>query len=437
MYFVAGKMGNFELRLYNPFEKKITLFFFCFLVFFIGDCARIAPPVPLRGDYLAPGEEVIPSFLISGTFISNRDSVGVQKYDESSWIDLQFKGEIDTNSTGIRGIDMKGKEIPFIREWNVSKDRTTLVLKPRERLSYNTCYILKISGTEVYKLNGEYVDFDGDGITGEVIDDDFIFPFVTVKADNSKGDWSCILQDSIPPFVVPRVFFLIGEKTTPYVWTDVNMALYIYDYTWESGDTSIVVRAVNGNTLRKDNFVIVEENSKKKVSFESVTYGNNPDSADFGRVVIAPSGNFNPESWYILRVFGGISDIYGNKLGEDNSVVFEKKFRTFSCNHDSSECAKDTTAPVVLSWKNLGFSFEVEFSEMIDAGSVTKSAVYLSEAKGDLYVRNECGRTFVRFTTLKRISVSGHTAFVTEAVRDLAGNKIKEVVSNYFEKEID
>ncbi len=437
MYFVAGKMRNFELRVYNPFVKKLILLFFCFLVFLIGDCAKIAPPVPLRGDYPGSQAEAIPLFLISGTVISNRDSVGVQKYDESSWVGLQFKGEIDTTSVGVKVIDKNGNRIPFVSEWSVSKDKTALVLKPSERLNYNTCYILKVSGTEIRKLNGEYVDFDEDGITGEVIDDDFVFPFVTVKADDSKGDWSGIQEDNIPPFVVPMVFFLTGEKTTPYVWTDVNIALYIYDYTWELADTSIVIRAVNSNTVKKDKFVIIEENSREKVSLKSVTYCNNPDSADFGRVVVAPSGKLKPESWYILRVFGGISDIYGNKLGRDNSVVFEKKFRTFFCNHDSTECVKDTTAPVVLSWKNLGSSFEIEFSEMIDARSVTGSSVYLSEAKGDLSTRNECGRTFVRYTTLKRISISGHTGFVTEEVRDLSGNKIKKVVSNYFEKEID
>jgi hypothetical protein len=428
-----------ELKNKGLQKRRIAQIMFLFFIagFFLSDCAVVAPPLPLREDYPGSQAEAIPPFLIRGTVISSRDSVGVQKYDESSWISLQFKGEIDTTSTGIRVIDMKGKEIPFISEWTVFKDKTALVLKPSERLNYNTCYILKFSGTEIHKLNGESVDFDGDGITGEVIDDDLVFPFVTVKADNSKVDWSGILQDSIPPFVVPEVFFLIGEKKTPYVWTDVNIALYIYDYTWKLADTSIVVRAVNSNTVKKDNFVIVEESSKKKVSLKSVTYGDNPDSADFGRVVIVPSGNLKPESWYILRVLGGISDSYGNKLGMNDAVVFEKKFRTFFCNHDSTECVKDTTAPVVLSWKNLGSSFEVEFSEMIDAKSVNKSSVYLSEAKGDLYIRNECGRTFVRFTTLKRISISGHTGFVTEGVKDLVGNKIKEVVSNYFEKEID
>jgi hypothetical protein len=437
MYFVAGKMRKFEIRLYNLFEKKIILLFFCFLEFIIVNCAKIAPPVPLRGDYSAPGEEVIPLFLISGNIISNRDSVGVQKYDESSWISLQFKGEIDTTSIGIKVIDINGNKIPFIREWSVYKDITILVLKPLERLSYNTGYILKVSGTEIYRVNGKYVDFDGDKIAGEVIDDDFVFPFVTVKTDDSKGDWSFVSKDQIPPFVAPVVFFLAGEKATPYIWTDANIALYIYDYTWELADTSIIVGAVDSSTVKKNNFEIIDKNSKEKIPLESVTYAGNPGTPNFGRVIIDPSFDLKPDRWYLLRVLGGISDMYDNKLGRDDSAVFEKKFRTFFCNHDSTECVKDTTSPVVLNWRNLGPSFEVGFSELIDAASVTDSSVYLSEARGELSVRNECGQTFVRFTTLKRISVSGHTGFVTEGVKDLAGNKIKEVVSNYFEKEID
>jgi transcription elongation factor Elf1 len=437
MYFVAGKMRKFEIRLYNLFEKKFILLFFCFLIFLIGNCANIVPPVPLREGYSAPGEEVIPSLLVSGNIISNRDSVGVQKYDESSWISLQFKGEIDTTSIGIKVVDINGNRIPFIREWDTSKDKTKLILKPLDRLSYNTGYILKTSGTEIYKLNGEYFDLNGDKIVGEVIDDDFVFPFVTVKTDNSKGDWSFVSEDKIPPFVTPMVFFLAGEKPTPYVWTDANIALYIYDYTWELADTSIIVVAVDSATVKNNNFEIAEKDSKEKIPLKSVTYVSSPEAPDFGRVIIDPFSELKPDRWYFLRVRGGVSDIYGNKLGRDDSVVFEKKFKTFFCNHDSSECVKDTTAPVVLNWRNLGPSFEVEFSELIDAASVTDSAVYLSEARGELFVRNDCGQTFVRFTTSKRISVSGHTAFVTEAVKDLAGNKVKEVVSNYFEKRID
>ncbi len=436
MYFVAEKMRTFKLFDYNPFEKNFIFLFLCIFVFFVLDCAKIGPPVPLRKDYTEAEEKEIPSVLIYGTIVENQDSVGVQKYDEASWINLQFMGEIDTTSRGIRVIDVAGNEVPFIREWDVYEDRTFLVLKPGERLDYNTVYVLNIYGTEVYKLDGGYVDFDVDGVGGEAVDDDFVFSFVTLKSDNSKGEWPVIIEDKFPPFVVSSLKFLINEKSTDYLWTDVNIALEIYDHTWQTADTSVIVGKVDAATLSKDDFKIVEEKSGKEITLRSITYIDDLTDADFGRVIIDPTDNLKPQSWYILRVLGGISDMSGNKLGKDDSVVFEEKFRTFTCNHDSTECILDTIPPVILNWKNLGPSFEVAFSELIDIASVTDSSVYIPEVEGDLSIRNEYGQTFVRFATLKRGSVSGYTGFVTEEVRDLAGNKIKEV-SYYFERKID
>lgn len=429
-------MKNFKLRVYNTFKKIFTLFCFSILVFFLGDCAKIAAPSPLREDYTETGEEIVSNISISGTIIENRDSVGVQKFDKASWINVEFKGEIDTTSGGIRVMNVAGKEIPFIREWDISTEKTKLVLKPLERLNYNTVYMLKISGAEIYELKGEHLDINRNGVGGEAIADDFVFPFVTFKNDNSKGDWQDAAVDKIPPFVTPSLDFLIEGKPTDYGWTDVDIALNIYDYTWEVADTSIIIAAVDAVTLDKNKFKIVEENSKKELGIKDIDYINDKDSANFGRILIDPTGNLKPESFYILRVLGGISDSSGNKLGTVGSVVFEKKFKTFSCNHDSTECARDTTAPVVLNWRNLGPSFEISFSELIDFESLTASSVYIPNIEGELSLRNECGQSFVRFTTLRRQSIVGHTAFVSGEVKDLAGNKVKEV-THYFERKTD
>ncbi len=416
---------------------KDKVFIFLFLLFFVSDCAKIAPPTPLRADYSElERREVISNVSVSGTVVKKQDSVGVQKFDEASWINLQFEVEIDTTSGGVKVIDAAGREIPFTREWNVSPEVTKLVLKPAERLNYNTVYALKISGIEIYKLNGEYADINRNGVGGELGDDDFVFPFVTFKNDNSKGDWQGVGLDEIPPFLAPSLKFLIEGQPTDYGWTDADIALAIYDYTWETADTSIIVASVDTATLDKDKFKIVEESTKKEVLIKGINYISNPDTADFGRVVIEPLGNLEPESYYILKIMGGISDFSGNKLGREDSVVFEKRFKTFSCNHDSSECARDTTAPVVTNWRNLGPSFEISFSELINPESVTDSSIYVSELKGKLYLRNEGGQTLVRFTTTRRRSIFGYTAFVTEKVEDMAGNKAKEV-SYYFERKID
>jgi len=422
-------MENFELSKYNIYKRK--LFLSIIMVFSIC-CAKIAPPVPLNESYEKLGEEATPPVFTYGSIAENRDSVGVQKYDKAAWINLQFKGEIDTASGGIKVIDVKGDEVDFIKEWNVSKDGTYLVLKPAERLDYNTIYVLQISGTKVREVKGDYVDFNQDGVAGQTIADDFIFPFVTFKADNSSGDWSTIDKDRFPPFIIPSLGFLVKKKIGDYIWTDANLALNIYDYTWKNADTSVVVRAVDSASIEVNDFKIIEENVGKEIAIKGVSYIDDAENPVFGRVMIEPVEDFKPQTWYVLSVLGDISDDEGNRLGKSGSVVFETRFKTFNCNSDSSECIDDTASPEVVKWENLGVSFEVSFSEIIDSESINDSSIYIPKVEGELSLRNDCGQTFVRFTTSKRISLSGYTVFVTGEIRDLAGNKIKEV-SHYFE----
>jgi len=422
-------MDNFELSKFNTYKRK--LFLSIGMVFFIC-CAKIAPPVPLSESYEKLGEEATPPVLTYGSIAKNRDSVGVQKYDKASWINLQFKGEIDTTSEGIKIIDIEGDEVDFIKEWNVFKDKTYLVLKPAERLDFNTIYILQISGASVREVKGDYVDFNKNGKNGEAIADDFIFPFVTFNADNSSGDWLTIDKDRFPPFIIPSLKFLVKKKIGDYIWTNANIALNIYDYTWKSADTSVVVRAVDSASIGVNDFKIIEENAGKEITIKGVSYVNDIKNPVFGRVIIETGENFRPQTWYLLSVLGDISDDEGNRLGKSGSVVFETRFKTFNCNSDSSECIDDTASPEVVKWENLGVSFEVSFSEIIDSESINDSSIYIPKVEGELYLRNECGQTFMRFTTSKRISLSGYTVFVTGEIRDLAGNKIKEV-SHYFE----
>lgn len=403
------------------------------ILLFVLECAKIAPPTPLSSNYSEPGRPVVPVVAVTGNVIENSDSVGVQKFDESSWISLHFKGEIDSTSGGVEVFDAAGKEISYEKEWDISEEATLLVLKPGERLDYNSAYILKVSGKEMRKINGGYLDIDEDGKEREALDDEMVLPFVTFKNDNSKGDWTGIDEDKIPPFVDPSLSFLIEGKSTGYVWTDANIALSIYDYAWDISDTSITVAAVDSATVNTNNFKIVEENGGKEAIIEEIDYTDNPDSLYFGRVLIKLAGNLEPESFYVLKVFGGIADSSGNKIGEESSVVFEEKFKTFSCNHDSSECVSDTTAPSVLDWKNLGTVFEVSFSELIAPESVTDSSLYVPRVEGELFLRNERGQTSARFVSSRRVSFFGREAFITDEIRDIAGNKIKEV-EHYFER---
>lgn len=434
MYFVNAKMKASVISNSCSVKNKSLILFLGLAVFFVTDCAKIAAPSPLRADYTETGEEITSNISVSGTIIENRDSVGVQKFDEASWIKLQFRGEIDTTSEGISVMDIAGEEVSYIREWDVSEDVTELVLKPQERLNYNSIYILKISGVDMYNLKGEHVDINRNGIRGELRDDDFVFAFVTFKSDNSNGDWHDIAEDKIPPFVVPTVRFLAEEKPTDYIWTDADIALYIYDYTWEEADTSIKVGVLDTATVDEHKFEIVEEKSKQPVSIGNIEYIADPDTAYFGRVVIDPANNLKPGAFYTLKVRGGIADSSGNKLGTEDSVVFEKKFKTFFCNYDSSECVSDTVSPVVLNLENIGSYFEASFSELIDPETVSDSSVYIPDVEGDLYLRNEGGQTFVRFIASGRLSLFGYTVHITEEVADIAGNNIKEEVIHYFER---
>ena len=422
-------MDNVKLSKY--INCKIKLFPSVIMILLIY-CAKIGPPVPLNESYEKLAEKATPPVFAYGSIAENRDSIGVQKYDESSWINLQFKGEIDTFSGGIEVFDFKGEEVNYVKEWEVTKDKTYLFLKPSERLNYNTVYVLRISGSKLREVKGGYLDLNGNGKAGEFIVDDFVFPFVTFQADNSSGDWSVIKEDELSPFIVPSLGFLIGVKVSDYIWTDANVALNIYDYKWKNADTSVVIVALDSASVGKDDFEVVEQESGKEIFIKNVSYIDDDKNPVFGRVIIEPIENFKPQSWYIFRVFGNISDDSGNKLGESDSVVFEKRFRTFNCTSDSSECVEDTTSPKIVKWENFGVSFEVSFSEIMDAESINESSIYIPKVEGEFSIRNECGQTIVRFTTSKRVGVSGYTVFLSGEITDLAGNKLKEV-SYYFE----
>jgi hypothetical protein len=429
-------MKIFKTRKGYPVKNNCIFLFFLVAVFLVSGCAKIGDPSPLSTDYYGALGDAVSSLSVSGAVVKNRDSVGVQKFDESSWIRLPFMEEVDTSSGGIRVFNVVGEEVPFMKEWVFSGDGTILIMKPGERLNYNTVYILNVSGAEMYDLKGRHLDLNRDGVRGEVLADNFVFPFVTFKSDNSKGDWKDAVSDKIPPFVVPSLNFIIEGQCTDYVWTDVDIALNIYDYTWEAADTSITFRAVDAATLNKSKFKIIDEQSNKEVVIKDIEYIGDKNSENFGRVLIDPVDNLNPDSFYILKVLEGISDSNGNKLGTGNSVVFEKRFRTLFCNSDSTRCIEDKTAPVILNWRNIGPAFEISFSELIDPKSITDRSVYIEGVEGELSYRNECGQTFVRFITSRRISLFGYTAFVTGEIRDLSGNKVKES-SHYFARKVD
>ncbi|MEO0293062.1 MAG: hypothetical protein ABIN61_02430 [candidate division WOR-3 bacterium] len=391
-------------------------------------CAKIAPPIPLKmGEEVVLERTYIP--LPFGVITKNQDSVGVYKYDEASWLKLKFKEEIDTiNTTGIKILDFNGEEVPFSQEWVMFEDSSYLILKPKERLSYNAIYVLKIIGSEVFNIKGEYIDVDKDGIKGEPLDDNFAFPFLTVKKDNSKGEWPS-LEDKISPSISSRLFFFAEGAPSSIGWKDVELALYIYDYTWLK-ERTLILSVVDSNTIKKDKFKIVEENGEE-IPLKEIYYIVDPFSPFFGAVFIKPYF-LKAGKTYEVMVFGDISDLSGNKIGEKGSVVFKKKFKASNCNYKKTECEKDTIPPIVLSWKDLGYGFEVVFSEIIDSLSITKNSIYLEDDEGNLFFRNECGNTFVRFLSLKRKDISGKIGFVTEEIKDLSGNKLKERLSHYF-----
>ena len=81
-------------------------------VFLIIGCAKIADPSPLREDYLEASREALSNIA---AIVKNRDSVGVQKFDEVSWFYLPFRGEVDTTSGGIRVFNTIGREVPFVK----------------------------------------------------------------------------------------------------------------------------------------------------------------------------------------------------------------------------------------------------------------------------------------------------------------------------------
>ncbi|MCD6399182.1 Ig-like domain-containing protein [candidate division WOR-3 bacterium] len=410
--------------------KKIILTLVSLMVITIGCAKKDLSPVSPSTSVSTTDRNPLHVTDISGTIIDKPDSVGVDPSDEASWIYIHFDDVVNTASAGILVKKTNGDTISFSKEWSVSGGETDLILKPSSNLDYNTTYILWLIASEVSDQNGNLLDNDGDGKTGENPDDNIWKAFTTFKVDGSRGNWPSNPGDIVHPWRNSGVYFLIGGTTTSYIWTDVDVAVDIMDL-----DSNYALTGVDPNTINSNTVMIIEKNSGYKVPLESITYEGDTSASDFGRVLLKPQNDLKPATTYFLRLLGSIADKAGNKLDENNYIAYEGYFTTLACNHDSTVCAEDVTPPSVVAWHNLGSSFEVEFSERIDRNTITLSTIYLSYpgyGEGVLTVRDEDGHTIVKFTRGDGNSVSGYTAYVTGEIKDLAGNRKGGTSSHNF-----
>lgn len=400
--------------------NKIFLIF-TGLAFLITGCANqgITP--------LSPETDKIPSELssISRIFVYNKDSVSIYPSDKTSWLYIDFLGDIDTSTAGIIIERFDGLEVSYNKKWSTKGRKTELILKSQDTLEYNTAYLLKVISNKVVDINNNLIDKDNDGIGGESCDDDYFYTFTTLKSDGSSGDYAGNFKDIFHPFISGDIYFLNKDSIVKEIWTDVNIAINIYDLTLNKKDTSLVIRGVDTNTVSDSTIMIISRNDKEVKVRSIIDYESDTGERKFGRVVINPEGNLKPERSYILRILGSIKDEAGNKLREYNNIAFEKEFKTLSCNYDSSECL--VKAPFIVNWIYLSSSFEVEFSKRIDRNTINNNTIYLEEngirIDGDLSIRNVGGNSTVVFSRKDGKSISGTTAYVTSLISDLKGNK--------------
>ncbi len=392
---------------------------------------------------LSPDTEVLGSIGnpihlvdISGTPIGDRDSVTVYPDKEEGWIYIHFDGVVDTLTKGILVEKTDGIKVPYNKEWKVSGGKTDLTLKPRDTLDYNTTYILKIITSKVSDINGNLLDRDGDGVGGESPDDYYIYGFTTFKLNGSHGDYAVNMEDKFSPGIVPGMYFLIGDSVVSDAWTDVDVAIDIYDLTWDRRDGSVVIVGADKKTIDETTVTLVSIDKGEEVALSDVIYGDDTSAIDFGRITVKPAHNLKPNTAYIMRLLGSIADNKGNKLWRYDNIAFEGEFTTLACNHDSSECREVIIPFTVVTWTNLGSSFEVEFSGKIDRNTITKSTIYLEvggvRIGGILSVRDEGTHTIVRFSRVDGNSVSGTTAYVTFEISDLAGNRREKTETHAF-----
>ena len=377
---------------------------------------------------------------ITGQLMEEADSVGVDPEDEASWIYIHFEDVMDITSTGVKVEEADGDPVAYTMEWTVSGGQTDLLLKPEDNLDYNTTYYLRIIGAELSDIRGNLLDqdfdwfwwvFDPDGVGGETPDDDFGYAFATFKSDGSDGDDPVSLDDVYGPWVSSSIYFLLSGTPTGYIWTDVDIAIDIRNYSLRKSDTTWVVVGADESTIDATTAMLLETNSGEVVELSDVDYDDDTTSTEFSRLVLKPNANLKPGTTYTLRLLGAIADDVGIKLDEGNYVAYEEDFTTRCCTHDSSEIADDIEPPYVVGWYALNSHFEVEFSEILDPATITLSTVYLSGETGVLSVRTEAGHTFVRFTTSDGSSVSGW-AYATAELKDLAGNRKGSTSSHSF-----
>lgn len=416
---------------------KKTILIFIVVTLVLIWCAKTGiSPLSPEEDYKMSEEKPIHLRSISGTLIDHSDLVSIYPDDEASWIFICFDGAIDTSKTGIVVEETNGDEVQYDKEWNITSRETEFILKPADTLDYNTTYIIKVIASEVSDIKGNFLGKGDDNVGGERPDDYYIFAFTTFQSDGSPGDYAVNLEDIFHPWIASGIYFLIGDSLVLDIWTDVNVSIDIYDLNWNEADSSVVIVGADIKTIDETSVMLIFKDSGEEVGLSSVTYEDDTSATDFGRITVKPARHLKPGTTYNLRLLSSIADKAGNKLKKVGYIAYEESFTTLYCNHDSSECTDDVTAPSIESWINLKTAFEVEFREKVDRNTVTESTVYLEEGgvriAGVLTIREERGHTIVRFTRNDGNSVFGATAFISSEIKDLSGNRKGSIESHVF-----
>jgi hypothetical protein len=370
-----------------------------------------------------------------GLSLTAQDSVAVNPNNPGSWIYLRFNDIIDTlNTTGIRiSMTTAGAYIPTTLEWDVSGGETDLNVKPGTTLSFNTTYILRITGSEVIDIYGNALDIDGDGKEGEDVDDDLIIPFQTLRADSTAGDAPVLLEDTLAPRILSGLYFLRrGDTVTGTPWTDAKLAVDIIDLGIDKSDSTIIPIGLPSGSLNSNTIKLLERDSGNEVGI-SISYVGDDSDPDFGRVKITPTSGLLPGTFYKLQLLGSIDDASGNKLNKVNYLASEYFFKSLASDEDSTSVKKDIIPPDIDGWSSSGSSFEVTFTERIDPETISSATIYLSGGgEGFLSVREVLDYTVVKYTRKDGQPVSGYTGVVTADIKDLAGNRKQSISTNPF-----
>jgi hypothetical protein len=382
---------------------------------------------------------VLSNASVTGLMYTRRNASTVPIEADSALVVISFPKTMRNSATIILKRVTDNMELSVTTTWDIGTNYSTLKIQPTANLDINKRYWLKISASSIADAQGNKWDEDGDGIGGELVDDDIKFYFNTTNGSGGAGSLTDVQQyvvDEWAPEIDGSLFCWVNTVgQTPTTNTYVNSSFYLR-LTDELLRVDRTARDTVGpflGTIDDSRIWLIDGETEAKVP-ATIALIDDPDVANVVRnstVRIQPTDRLLPNKTYFVVVQQNkIEDVVGNKMSMDNGIGEDILTYTISTDDslsDGSVVGADVVGPTFTY-----ASKRITLNELVDESTINGSTIWYKDVSG-------VERSLVLVVSVEYTSVGKPVTVVT--ITPMAGyssgtlyvnlRMIKDVLGNY------